>query len=184
MNSWARLIPIVAMLLAWPSQAADDQQNLHFVETETTLELTVPAGGVWLVIPCAGFERLRPLESGAPGPRSFDLVNRERGIEILGAFDSASRYPGLRRYWADELEAMKLEEAPEPGDIRITRDGGWEIVAYKTEDDGERTSHVRAQAVKDQVWIDVHIEVASSEAHGESREVALAILRGFGLRKE
>jgi hypothetical protein len=183
MNSWLRLILVLLLLLAAASRA-DDQQSLHYLETELTLELTVPAGGVWLVIPRQGFERLRPLASGAPGPRSFDLVDREHGIEIFGAFDSAAMYPGLQRYWAEELEAMQLEEAPQPRNVQITREGDWEVVAYETAKGNERSSHVRAQAIRDQTWIDVHIRVSATGDAATLHQTAQAILGDFRIRED
>lgn len=178
-----RILIAITALAAVPGHAADEQA-LHFVETERTLELTVPAGGVWLVIPRAGFVRLAPVESGTPGLWTFDVVNASRGIEIFGTFDGASRYPGLRGVWAKELQDLKIEEAAEPANVRFSTEDDWEVIHYEMARDGETTTCLRAQAVEGDVWIDIQVEVSGAGDAESRRTTALEVLRSLEIREE
>ncbi|MGH8242063.1 MAG: hypothetical protein ACRETY_01795 [Steroidobacteraceae bacterium] len=111
-------------------------------------------------------------------------MNGAKGIEVLGAFDSASRYPGLERLLEQELGALKLDEAPEPRDVRFTTEGEWQVILYETVRDDVRIRHVRAEVIKDQVWIDVHVEVSAPGEPVALRETALCLLRSLAIREE
>lgn len=176
-------LPLLAALTALPVQAADEQ-SLHFVETEQAIELTVPAGGVWLIIPREGFVRLAPVAGGASEHWTFDLINTSEGIEIFGGFDAASRYDGIQGVWTRELEDLRIEEAPAPRNVRFDTEGDWEVIQYEIVRDGEMTSYLRAEAIEGDVWIDVQIEVTGSGNAEARRETALGVLKGLGIRKD
>ncbi len=163
---------------------AGDDQTLHFVETERAIELTVPAGGISLVVPREGFKRVAPVVSGAPGLWTFDLVNEDDGIEIFGAFDAAARYPGVRGVWAEELQSLRIEEAPQPSKVRFSNEGIWELISYEIERPNVPTSYLRAETVKGDVWIDVQVEVSADSDAKVRQEIALEALRGLLVRED
>lgn len=176
-----RALPLVTCLISLQAFATDDQA-LHYVETTETLELTVPAGGVALVIPREGFARLAPVESGSPD-WTFDLIDEPRGIEIFGTFDAAARYPGIRGVWAKEIEDLKIEDAPTPRNVQFSSEGDWEVIHYEIARDGRLTSYVRADIVEAEVWIDAQIEVSGTGDAEAQRETALDLLRSLEVRK-
>ena len=115
---------------------------------------TAPIGPLTLVPP-AGFTD-NPLKLDTR-PGYFSYLNAE-GIVLSGWLDQASKFHGMRTFWAAEKAVLEKDAGRPIRNDTIRLVGGWSVVSYE-EQLGPSTVQKNLRACKTQggTWADVHL---------------------------
>jgi len=145
-------------------------------QSEVPFTFTVPQSQVILQI---SEPALRSDPVGDARPGYFKLTRAEPLLTLSGWLEPAQQYKGLEAFWAGELQSPALAGAMAPTRVEKLREGTWEVVAYDVSVPGLVQSHLRAERVEANTWIDLHlsIRVADPGKSAKSRADLLKVLR-------
>ena len=155
-------------------------QRLVIAETGDVFRLSVPVGHLSMTIPRSELAVVHDAGSGGTAsPRYFHLEDTTHGIIISGWFESANQYRGIKQFWKGEVEALKKSGAPMPRNESLQKAEKWDIVLYDSKAPGGSNTHIRAEWVELDTWIDVHISVTTTDPIDAARTAAMNVLRGI-----
>jgi len=160
-------LAILLTVLALVGCATRDSARLAVVERDRSYELTVPVSRLIVIIPKAA---LVPVNVGHESPRYFYLRDKAGGLIISGWFEAAERYPGLQQLWSNDTAAWRRKGLSEPRNVRLSRLGSWEAIAYDMPVPAGTNSHLRAQRVQAGTWIDLHLSLTSTQSAAANQD--------------
>jgi hypothetical protein len=179
MTSLVGVIVVLVAAYSVPTAAAQDPSGTLVVTTlEDSVEMSVPASRLALILPRGGLVAVNERRVGAAASsRYFHFIDEKRGLVVSGWFEPASSYGGFEKYWTGELLAMKkngipIREAPD-----VVKAGPWQAVAYDVDLPKGVSANVRAELISAGTWVDVHISVTSKGSPREAREQAVQFLK-------
>lgn len=145
-------------------------------QSEVPFTFTLPQSQVTLKISELA---LRPDPVGDARPGYFKLSRAEPLLILSGWLEPAQQYKGLEAFWAAELTSPALAGARAPTRVEKLREGAWEVVAYDVSIPGLVQSHLRAERVEANTWIDLHLStrVADPGKSAKTRADLLKVLR-------
>ncbi|CCD93573.1 exported hypothetical protein [Bradyrhizobium sp. ORS 375] len=145
-------------------------------QSEVPITFTVPQSQIMLKISEPAL-RSDPVEGARPG--YFKLSRAQPLLIVSGWLEPAQQYKGLDAFWAAELQSPALTGAAAPMRVETLREGTWEVVAYDVSLPGLVQSHLRAERVEANTWIDLHLStrVADPSKAAKSRADLLKVLR-------
>lgn len=177
----------IALLLA-PTALADDQTatTLVVTMTEATIELDVPASEILLSLPRGNLVTVDDERTGSRShPRYFYFHDAARGVVVSGWIESAEDFGDPQKFWAAEMAAMKKSgqvptEAPRPVSI-----GDWSGISYELQlpVPGVNT-HIRAELIARNTWVDLHVSVTREAAIEEARAAARDFVQGIVIKEK
>lgn len=173
----ARLSLLLTIVALAGCATAPSSTRLAVVEREGTYELTVPVSRLVMTIPKAA---LVPAKGGNDSPRYFYLADKAAGLIMSGWFEPAERYPGLQQLWSSDTAAWRKKGLPDPQNVRLSRIGKWEAIAYEMPVSVGTNSHLRAQRVQAGTWIDLHLSITSRDSSATNQQAlakALSAIR-------
>lgn len=121
--------------------------------------------------------RSDPVDGARPG--YFKLSRAEPLLILSGWLEPAQQYKGLEAFWAAELTSPALAGAMAPTRVEKLREGAWEVIAYDVSVPGLVQSHLRAERVEANTWIDLHLSTGGADPgkSAKSRAELLKVLR-------
>ncbi len=178
------ILTLVAALsvIDFSSTRADTpvDQRLVIAETSDVFRLSVPVGHLIMTIPRSELAVVHDSGSGGTASaRYFHLEDTAHGIIISGWFESANQYRGIKQFWKGEVEAWKKSGAPMPRNESFQKAEKWDMVLFDVKVPGGSNTHIRAEWVERDTWIDVHISVTTTDPIDAARTTAMNMLRGI-----
>ena len=177
------LLTIVSLMVAVAARA-QVSERLSVSSVGDNYVLTVPVSRLELVIPKGDLVPIPARVGGSTeSPRYFQLSDLTHGLIISGWFESSNGYPGMDRYWQQQLAAWKNQNLPTPSGVSMQKIGNWDAVFYELPVPAGSSSHVRAHLVQSGTWIDVHVSVSSDNPTAPNRDRVEAFLRSLVVRE-
>lgn len=175
-------LALLAALSLYGANAVSEtgrRDSLVVSRSEAGYKLTVPVSRLAMTIADAKLEQ-QPASGGAmSSPRYFSFADPARGLILSGWFEPAHLFKGISRFWADETQAWQKQGLPEPQNIELFSQDGWQIVCYDMTLPDVTNTHLRAHWVQAGTWIDVHISLTGKPENGISRQALLEILKNI-----
>jgi hypothetical protein len=136
-------------------------------------EVYDPGKKLIFVIPQDGFtmrdlrdENLRAYESS---PSFFYLENKISNLDLSIWFASENIYPGIKKFWDNEVEGWKRVGLPSPQHVSFSKIGIWEATIYEMEYPGYTKSYIKAHLVKEGVWTEIILSIRSGSPRDSAR---------------
>lgn len=139
-------------------------QNYEVYDPEKRLVFTVPKDG--FTMRDLRDENLRAYEVS---PSFFYLENRDSKIAISIWFASEKIFPGIKKFWEDEVEGWKRVGLPSPQHVSFSKIGIWEATIYEMEYPGYTKSYIKAHLVKEGVWTEIILSIRSGSPRDSAR---------------
>lgn len=170
---------VIGALVGCASAARD--ARLAVIERGGSYELTVPLSRVMMIIPRGA---LVPAAVAHDSPRYFHLHDKATALIVSGWFEPAERYPGLQVLWSNDTLAWRRQGLPEPRNVRLSRIGSWEVVAYDMLVPSATNTHLRAQRVQAGTWIDLHLSITSTRSTSQNQSTLEKTLRAIEVKEK
>jgi len=149
-------------------QQAPKEVSLQITEQADKYVLTVPVSRLVMTVPKAGLARAQSSASGSTdSPRYFIFEDVPLHLIVSGWFESDDQFSGVKKLWAEEIEARKKRNLPEAKDVSFENIGSWKTVFY---DLTVPTSNLEAHWVQSGTWIDLHLSLTSNASQTERRD--------------
>jgi hypothetical protein len=160
-----------------PAGAGTDRPDaIQITQTSTHYALTVPASRLVMQFPKGTFSPADRDTGGATSsPRYFSFKDRDLPFIVSGWFEPAKGFAGIQDFWAKET-AQWNKQLPPPQNVAISKNGGWEVVAYEIPVPNLTNSHVRAHWVQAGTWIDLHLSLTNRQPASQARALLVAFL--------
>ena len=100
------------------------------------------------------------------------------GIILSGWLDRASKFPGMRSFWAKEKASLEKGLGQALGNESMSLVAGWNVVSYTMTAGADTQQNLRACRVFGDTWVDVHLSQTGAHA---SVETLKALLPKLGL---
>jgi hypothetical protein len=172
---------VAALWLACTAAVAENAGNatLRVTEAGDSYRLSVPVSHLVMTIPRGSFREREDATGINESPRYFFFEDETRHAIISGWFEHVSSYSGLEDLWKQETDAWRKTGAPQPENASFAKIDGWNAVFYDVNVPGGSNTHIRAQWVALDTWIDVHISVTTTEPIDAARATALDVLKSI-----
>jgi hypothetical protein len=131
-------------------------QNYEVYDPEKRLVFTIPKDG--FTMRDLRDENLRAYEVS---PSFFYLENRISNLAISIWFASEDIFPGIQKFWDDEVEGWRRVGLPSPQNVSFKTIGVWEATIYDVVYPGYTKSYVKAHLVKEGVWTEIVLSIPS-----------------------
>ena len=176
----------VASMASLAASAADT--TLVTTVGPDTITLQVPVSAISLTFPKGGLKPDDEPRSGAQGnPRYFHFADDARGLIVSGWIESSRSFQGYDKFWAGEFAAMKQAGITPTSAPSFVKAGDWIAAAYEVTIPGKNGSvntHLRAELLQENTWVDLHISLTASISVAEARSVALRFLNSIEVAKK
>jgi len=179
----------VLMSVVFPTAAEDitpenkvkaKPPKVQVTEKNEFYMLTFAPSKIFLVVPKNG---LLPASFGGGGgmdnPGYFSMQDKKAGVILSGWFEPESSYKGITSLWQGEITSWSKRGLPNPIDVSMVKIGIWDSVLYDISLPSPKVNncHIRASAVKDGTWIDIHLSVTSDRPASELRAYLVKLLK-------
>jgi len=181
-----RLLSIVLLLFIAACTSAPQPRRVDAIvikENDQHFQLTVPISKLDLLVPKQTFARDNIFGNTGPHPRYFIFNDRSRSLTLSGWFEPAERYPGIQKLW-ESYAGTRVGEPLAPTDVRFTKVGAWDTVAYNLPLSATPNTHVKAELVQAGTWIELHLSTGSGKTTGEQFEQLADVLRSLQVREK
>jgi hypothetical protein len=172
--------------------------RIQIREVANNYELTVHQSRLVMNLPKGGFVRAEMnMGGGTSNPRYFYFQDNRRQIILSGWFEPAERFPGIKKYWEDHIDALRRKidtlsrmgqtELLKPQDVFFVNVGKWDAILYDVKYPPYIQAHISANWLQRETWIELHLSGISSLASSkEVREMLVDVLKGisFSEKKE
>lgn len=139
--------------------------------------LNVPVSRLLLKIPGNGLSQKPISANGATSnPRYFYLESTETNLIVSGWFEPSNGFSSIETLWAEETQAWRKGNLPEPSDVLFKQFGNWTAVVYDIDTQGQTHTHIRAHWVQAGTWIDIHLSIPESPINPNPRAKLESIL--------
>jgi hypothetical protein len=152
------------------SQEASKAASLEIAEDTDSYVLTVPVSRLVMSLRKGGLSRVQKSGKGSTGsPRYFFFEDKALHLIISGWFESDPGFSDIKKFWAEETDAQKRQNLPEPQDVSFEKLGSWSAIVYDVAVPGMASSHIRAEWQQAGTWIDLHMSLTSALSQAERR---------------
>jgi hypothetical protein len=164
--------------------AANEPDRISVAETADIFEITVPVSGLIMKVPKGGLKQATPAGVGSTASRRyFYLEDGERHIWVSGWFEAEAEYPGIEKFWREEIAAMKKNRVPLPEHSKFVALGNWQAVTYQMPAAHGSNPNIRAHWLQAGTWIDVHVSLQSDLSANEAMGQLERLLAGIVVSK-
>ncbi|HEY4301314.1 MAG TPA: hypothetical protein VGM73_10595 [Candidatus Didemnitutus sp.] len=95
---------------------------------------------------------------------SYFILTDSGGDTVSGWFEPADKYPGLKKLWETESDKAGTNGVPPGRDVAFLKVGDWEVVSYDFAVGSGTSANYRAESVKFDTWIDLHLSITSKSS--------------------
>jgi hypothetical protein len=139
-------------------------QNYEVYDPEKKLIFIIPQDG--FSVRDLRDENLRAYESS---PSFFYLENKGLNIDMSIWFASENIYPGIKKFWDNEVEGWRRAGLTSPQTVSFNKIGVWESVVYDMKYPGYTKSYIKANLVQKGVWIEIILSIPATFPSDEGR---------------
>jgi hypothetical protein len=165
------LLCIAAILSSTISCAEFSKISVH--KTGQNYEVYDPGKKLLLTIPKDGFtmkdlrdENLRAYE---PNPSLFYLEDRTSNLAISIWFESGNIFPGINKFWDNEIKGWERVGLPSPQNVSFNKIGVWDAVIYDMKYPGYIKSYIKANLVQNGIWTEIILSIPSRSPDVDAR---------------
>jgi hypothetical protein len=165
------MLPYIVIILSFISCAGIHKVSVN--KASQNYEVYDPQKKLIFTIPKDGFtmrdlrdENLRAYESS---PSFFYLENRISNLAVSIWFASEDIFPGIKKFWDDEVEGWKRVGLPSPQNVSFNKIGVWEATIYDMVYPGYSKSYIKAHLVKEGIWTEIILSIPSTSTGDEAR---------------
>jgi hypothetical protein len=152
-------------------------QNYEVYDPEKRLVFTIPKDG--FTMRDLRDENLRAYE---PSPSFFYLENRISNLAVSIWFASENIFPGIKKFWEDEMEGWRRVGLPSPQNVSFGKIGVWDTVIYDMKYPGYTKSYIKANLIQNGVWTEIILSIPSISTDGDSRSKLADILNSIQIK--
>jgi len=146
----------------------------------SVFDVKFPAAHAMLKIPGNGLsESTEDIGGATKNPSYFKLSDSASGLVVSGWFEPAEQYAGLKDFWKHEAEAADRSGLPALQNVEFSKVGAWDVVAYDQELGDFANVHVRAELVKANAWIDLHLSLTGPGSRKALHKKLQAVLESI-----
>jgi hypothetical protein len=161
--------------------------NIHINEISQNYELDTPGKKLFLTIP-KGELTLRDLRDDnlrdyETSPRFYYLENRKSNLIITCWFEPEEQFPGINKFWDDEIEGWRRAGLPSPQDVSFNEIGKWDAIIYEIRSPNSTKSYVNAHWIQEGTWIEIVLSMPSSSPGDESRSNLIETLKTIQVKE-
>lgn len=162
------IFPIFAclFLMFGCSSYSVQESTLTAQEFDKTIELTVPASKVIMIIPKLGLVKQK--ENPTNSNRYFYYWDNKEQLGISGWFEPESQFKGTKVHWNKFLANWNGNP---PTNVHFEKLNGWEIVRYKIDVQGCSQSNAKVFLVQNSTWIELHISSFCKKDGSEQADI-------------
>lgn len=143
--------------------AATSNDTLLVIRSEGGYVLSVPVSKLQLTLPDTKLIDLTSkMRKSASDRRYFYFSDEARGLSVSGWFEQAGSFPGISKFWQDELASWKKNSLPAPLNVSAVQFDKWQAIFYDIDAGQDSGKHVKAEIVLDGTWIDLYISFLNS----------------------
>jgi hypothetical protein len=156
--------------------ASPDLGTLQVIEKNGAYELSVPVSHLVMTIPKENLsQQKKPSGGSANSSRYFYFADQKKTLLISGWFESASGFKGMEGFWKSETQSWDQK----PKNVSFQQIGNWNVVIYDMEIPLPKSSnsHIRAELVQSETWIDLHLSLTAEQSNEESRAELVQTLK-------
>jgi hypothetical protein len=153
-------------------------QNYEVYDPGKKLVLTIPEDG--FTVKDLRDENLRAYE---PSPSFFYLENRESGLVISIWFGPEDIFPGMNRFWDDEINGYKRAGLPSPQNVSFNKIGAWETITYDMDYPGYTKSYTKANLVQKGVWVEMILSIPSGSTNDKAKAKLIDTLKTIQVKE-
>ena len=182
----ARLCLLGAALVGALSCTVPPWDRMVVAEKADAYEITVPVSHVQMSVPKAGFVPVRNPPGAADSARYFYLADQANHIYISGWFEPASRFPGVKSLWSEQVQDWQRRGLPQPQSSAFLTLGEWEAVSYElvVPELSGHDCHIRAHHLQGETWIDLHLSALAANSCEEGRAPLAALLKSIRITEK
>jgi hypothetical protein len=144
-------------------------------ETKAALEqkpILIRGPDAVLLIPMSTF---KPTGAADEARHYFAFINN-RGINLSGWMDEASRYSGFSSFWAKEKAKLEQQTGFKIGNEQTKLIGAWTTVLYTVDVGGRVQRNLRACRTTGKTWADLHLSVMANAGTDADLEAVVKTL--------
>ena len=149
-------------------------------ETKAALErkpILIRGPDAVLLIPMSTF---KPAGTADEARHYFSFIN-DRGINLSGWMDEASRYSGFSSFWAKEKAKLEQKAGFKISHEQTKLIGSWTTVLYTVDVGGAVQRNLRACRTTGRTWADLHLSVMGNSGTDADLE---AVVKSLVLKRD
>lgn len=175
---------VITLILCFSNKfsayAATSNDTLQITRSAVGYVLDVPVSRIQLTLPDTKLIDLTiKMRKSANDRRYFYFSDEARGLSVSGWFEQAASFPGISKFWQDEIAVWKRNSLPAPLNVSAVQFNKWQAIFYDIDSSKESGKHVRAELVQNGTWIDLHISILDSASPPPTRSMLEDILNSI-----
>lgn len=139
-------------LMCGCSSYSIQESSITAHEFNKTIELTVPASKVKMLIPKLGL--VKQNDNPTNSYRYFYYWDTDAQLGISGWFEPESQFKGTKYHWNEFLAKWKGNP---PSNVHFEKLNGWEVILYNIDVQGCSQSNAKAFLVQSETWLEIHV---------------------------
>jgi len=128
-----------------------EESTLTSIELGNSIELTVPASKVKMVLPRLEFVKQ---ENDANSHRYFYYWDIKAQLGISGWFEPATLFKGRETHWQQFLRKWPGNK---PVNVRFEEVNEWQIVRYDIDVQGCLQSNAKGFLIQNETWLEIYV---------------------------
>ena len=170
-----RTLILVVLTLAFcaiaTGQKVPENISIQITEQAEKFVLTVPESRLVMTIPKGDLKQtVSPTHGATDSPRYFLFEDAAGQLIVSGWFESADRFGGIKKYWAETIAARKKQNVPDALAVSFENVGSWKTILYDTASPMNGMSNIEAHWVEHGTWIDLHLSLTSNDSQAVRRD--------------
>ena len=146
------LFSICLLFISGCSSYSVQESSITAQEFNETIELTVPASKVKMVIPKLGL--VKQIDNPTNSYRYFYYWDTNEQLGISGWFEPESQFKGTKYHWNAFLAKWK---GSSPSNVHFEKLNGWEVIRYNIDAHGCSQFNAKAFLVQSGTWLEIHV---------------------------
>lgn len=138
--------------------------------------LSMPDSKLKLRFPQMDLIHRTAAETGATNTRYFYFDQPAPKLTLLGTFESPDDYPGVKRWYKRQSDAVASLKLPKPRHAKFSRVNGWDVVQYEQSLRGVPVARLSAHFVKADTWLSVELY-----ADVQSKDLLIGVLKSMSV---